>query len=497
MDEQSYVVYRQHWRTARRYHVSDDEQPSSSSKKPKISREPKGEWNPDTGKREQVDPKKSDWYIHYVLSDKCGHRRREKVKFRRRFRIPWRNYRELVAEAREKKWFPNCEKPDAVGRYGAPLDLLILGSLRYLGRGWTFDDLQEATGISAEVHRVFFHDFCEVGATILFERWVTIPGTADEVAASMAEYAAAGFPGCIGSADATHIIMEKCYARLKNQNTGAKSSCTTRTYNITVNHRRRILHTTKGYPGSWCDKTLIRFDSFLTDIQHHRKFSDVEFELLLKPTGNQKYKGAWVMVDNGYLNWPTTVPPFKNPSNVGELRWSKWLESMRKDVECTFGILKGRFRILKTGVRVHSFKRMDNIWFTCCALHNWLLNIDGLDANWNEGAISFYQGPDGNHDRFDVDAHAPGRLPDYDPTHMGQAGAFQFQSDLTTQPPPPLPIMNVHTMPLSGFRNNLIDHFSRKWHQNEIRWPSRSGTTQWVAPESYTLALAEIERNQS
>lgn len=28
-------------------------------------------------------------------------------------------------------------------------------------------------------------------------------------------------------------------------------------------------------------------------------------------------------------------------------RWSKCVESIRKDVECTFGILKGRFRILK------------------------------------------------------------------------------------------------------------------------------------------------------
>lgn len=28
-------------------------------------------------------------------------------------------------------------------------------------------------------------------------------------------------------------------------------------------------------------------------------------------------------------------------------RWSKCVESNRKDVECTFGILKGRFRILK------------------------------------------------------------------------------------------------------------------------------------------------------
>lgn len=64
--------------------------------------------------------------------------------------------------AREGEWFPHAEKKDAVGRDGSPLELLILGALRYLGRGWSFDDLEEATGISQEVHRRFFHLFIEV-----------------------------------------------------------------------------------------------------------------------------------------------------------------------------------------------------------------------------------------------------------------------------------------------------------------------------------------------
>jgi len=42
---------------------------------------------------------------------------------------------------------------------------------------------------------------------------------------------------------------------------------------------------------------------------------DVEFELLYKnKEGNvavMKYEGAWLIVDNGYLSWSTTVPPFK------------------------------------------------------------------------------------------------------------------------------------------------------------------------------------------
>lgn len=54
-------------------------------------------------------------------------------------------------------------------------------------------------------------------------------------------------------------------------------------------------------------------------------------------------------------------------------RWSKRIESVRKDVECTFGILKRRFRILKVPMPYTSKEQVENIMFTCCVLHNILL----------------------------------------------------------------------------------------------------------------------------
>lgn len=38
---------------------------------------------------------------------------------------------------------------------------------------------------------------------------------------------------------------------------------------------------------------------------------------------------------------------------------------------------------------------------TCCALHNWLLDIDGLDANWENGVRSDWEGEMGEHDACD------------------------------------------------------------------------------------------------
>jgi hypothetical protein len=54
-------------------------------------------------------------------------------------------------------------------------------------------------------------------------------------------------------------------------------------------------------------------------------------------------KGVYAIVDRGYLQWSCTVPSFTVSSDMDEIHWSKWLESMRKDVDCTFGILKGRW----------------------------------------------------------------------------------------------------------------------------------------------------------
>ena len=72
--------------------------------------------------------------------------------------------------------------------------------------------------------------------------------------------------------------------------------------------------------------------------------------------------------------------------------FTKWLESIRKDVECTCRILKGRFRLLKSGTRVHGIEETDRTWLTCCALHNMLLEVNGLVENWENGEKSDWEG---------------------------------------------------------------------------------------------------------
>lgn len=78
------------------------------------------------------------------------------------------------------------------------------------------------------------------------------------------------------------------------------------------------------------DQTMVRFDTFLTSVRDGSILNKNNFGLL-----SYDKKGNVVTVwYNGSL---LTMVTF-----CDETRWSECVESMQKDVECTFGILKGK-----------------------------------------------------------------------------------------------------------------------------------------------------------
>ena len=65
--------------------------------------------------------------------------------------------------------------------------------------------------------------------------------------------------------------------------------------------------------------------------------------------------------------------------------WRKRLESVRKDIECFFGRMKGRFRILKLPIGYHYKAQIDDVFFTCVGLQNMLHCWDGQYEFSNNG----------------------------------------------------------------------------------------------------------------
>ncbi|CAN0006671.1 unnamed protein product, partial [Sphacelaria rigidula] len=163
-----------------------------------------------------------------------------------------------------------------------------------------------------------------------------------------------GFTGAIGSTDVTRIKWAACPYSWEKQYT-EKEGFATIAYQAIVDHTGRVLAATKGYAGSMNDKTITRYDAAIKEIQTSTVYTEKAYSLFDEHGVSSERKGNYSIVDNGYNKVTShfggsSSPLPKFPGTVMESRWSKALESVRKDVECFFGILKGRFRILKLGV---------------------------------------------------------------------------------------------------------------------------------------------------
>ena len=85
---------------------------------------------------------------------------------------------------------------------------------------------------------------------------------------------------------------------------------------------------------------------------------------------------ASALCDSGYHQWAQTVCGFKHASSKQHMEWSARCESARKQVECVFGSMKKRFRILRLPMlynKAHPISKIDHIFRTCCIFHNLLM----------------------------------------------------------------------------------------------------------------------------
>jgi len=109
-------------------------------------------------------------------------------------------------------------------------------------------------------------------------------------------------------------------------------------------------------------------------------FTDTEWSYVKADGTLGTSKGVYFIVDGGYHKWKTLICPYKyQPVGSDESRWSDVVESLRKDVECTFGIQKKRFLFFKHAIRLHDVADIENAFKAACVFHNILLEWDGKD----------------------------------------------------------------------------------------------------------------------
>ncbi|CAB1096709.1 unnamed protein product [Ectocarpus sp. CCAP 1310/34] len=106
---------------------------------------------------------------------------------------------------------------------------------------------------------------------------------------------------------------------------------------VTVNHAGRAIVVTEGFTGSTNDKTIICWDAAVEKIRTDKQYPKQTFDVYNEDGTTTTLKGCYLLVDNGY----------------------------HKDPELAMAY--------------HEQERIDNVFLTCCILHNTLHTFDRMD----------------------------------------------------------------------------------------------------------------------
>jgi len=436
---------------------------------------------------------------HDGLKDEYSYQSR---KFRRRFRLPHQVFERLTQDCKEKEIFK-------VSGSRIPVELKVLACLRILGRDACCDDIEEMSEIAESTVNAVFKQFVTGCVAKLFESYVNVP-VDDELQTIKETYARLGFPGCVGSMDCTHVPWAMCPVSLTHQCTG-KEGYPTLAFQVMVDHSRKIHHVSKVFWGATSDKNITLNDTFPVDLLSRELYKSETFYTFNCDNGQRtQWSGAYILVDGGYQHVAVFIDPIHDRFGMKEVLFSEWLESARKDVECTFGVFKARWRFFRNPIRYHSPQLIEAAFQTVCMLHNMILSSDGLDVmDWDsidpdsEEPLSAADDMEWREpDAVIAEVNEPPHLVpaneveddqgvEYDMAALGQ----QLGADGAVVSRIVAYCTNKAQCEL--FKPALVDHFNYLYMRGLIQWPRRMTNQQREAiKQGVPQALAEAVEQQ-
>ena len=158
-----------------------------------------------------------------------------------------------------------------------------------------------------------------------------------------------------------------CYNRCKGME-GYPSVC----FEVITGYYCQVLGVSSVHFGTRNDQHIVRTDETV-NLVCTGWYKNVKWNCVDEFGNDQEDCGIYLISDGSYLRWPQLVCPYKHEGvSTRKGYFSLHVESIHKDVECAFGILR-RWKILNCGICFRDISVAEDIFVGCCILHNNML----------------------------------------------------------------------------------------------------------------------------
>ena len=210
----------------------------------------------------------------------------------------------------------------------------------------------------------------------------------EELRTIVTEYEKRGFPGCIGAVDCMHLNWKNCPLAFKGQYNNPKDGkLATISCEALCDSSLYCWHWFPGRCGTNNDLTVMRNSPLFIEIFSGKR--RMELPEGFQINGIVRRWLLYMLADGIYPPWCIFAKPNNAPINEKETVYTKSQESVRKDIERFFGVLQGRFRILRHELHEWSDELIILISKVCVILHNMIVDM------WRQGELRTEMGENG------------------------------------------------------------------------------------------------------
>ncbi|GJR06070.1 ALP1-like protein [Tanacetum coccineum] len=343
------------------------------------------------------DPKRRRTYIYRereeaeqrVIDDYFGDDEYEpkypEEKFRRMYRMSSRLFNKILNDILSYDVQPLPEyfsyfrsRLDATGRKSIGHILKCTSAIRQMAYDTSPDAFDEYLQIVERTSRECLDHFTKCIHVLYYDKFLRRPTATDIKKIYELHEEKHGLPGMLGSIDCMHWDWKNCPKSLHGQFKRSTNKYPTLMLEAVADQKLWIWHAYFGVPRANNDLNVLYGSPLFDD-----EIADIAPECPFVVNGHT-YRKGYYLADGIYPAWSTFVKTFSVARDEKSLKFKRVQEAARKDIERAFGVLQGRWGIIRQPARAMQINTLKRIMYCCIILHNMILEDEGFEVNFRD-----------------------------------------------------------------------------------------------------------------